>query len=90
MNISEIITGGLVVAAVILGIILLIKIISAPIKKIFKFVLNMLLGVALMFIINLVGKNFGVSIDLSFTQCAIAALFGVPGVLLLILIKLFL
>lgn len=92
MNISEIVTSVLVALALIVGIILLIKIIAAPIKKIFKFLLNTVLGIVIMLIINQLCSYFGIQagLDINVTQCAIAAIFGLPGVLLMILIKLFL
>lgn len=86
----ETISAVIAVAAAAVGVILLIKILSAPIKKIFKFILNTLLGCAILFVINLIGENFGIRLDINITHCAIAAVFGVPGVLLMILIKLFL
>lgn len=90
MNLPEIITVILVLAAVILGVVLLIKILASPIKKIFKFILNTLLGMGILFVINLIGQSFGVRLDINVTHCAIAAVFGVPGVLLMVLLKLLL
>lgn len=87
---TEILTAILVLAAVAVGVILLIKILMAPVKKILKFFLNMLLGMGILFVINLIGKSFGYQLDINLTHCAVAAIFGVPGVLLMVLIKLFL
>ena len=90
INLPEMLTMILVLAAVILGVVLLVKILASPVKKIFKFILNTLLGMGILFVINLIGNSFGVRIDINVTHCAVAAVFGVPGVLLMVLIKLLL
>ena len=79
----------IIVAAAVLAGILLLKILAKPIKKIFKFLLNTLLGFGILYLINLIGPRFGISVDINLGNCAIAAVFGVPGVLLMILIKIF-
>ena len=82
------ISNILLVAAAAAVIILLIKIISAPIKKIFKLLFNTAVGIGLLLIINYVGKNFGISLEINPTRCALAAVFGIPGVILMILLEL--
>jgi len=89
LSVTEIVSAVLILAAVVVGVILLIKILMAPVKKIFKFLLNMLLGMGILFLINLIGKSFSYQLDINLAHCAIAAIFGVPGVVLMVLIKLF-
>ena len=59
-----------------------------PIKKILKLVLNSILGGLCIFIINLVGANFGFHIGLNFFTSILVGLLGLPGVVCLIIIKL--
>ena len=83
----EILYGILELVLLGLGIFLLIKIITAPIKLIFKILLNALLGWLILFVINLIGSVFGFKIDVNFLTSLIAGAFGAPGVIVLILLK---
>ena len=65
------------VALIVLYIVL--KIISAPVKIIIK----------LMFLINLVGASFGFVLDITWLTSLIVGIFGVPGVVLVILLQMF-
>lgn len=72
------------------GIILLFIIGRAflmPMKIISKLVLNTLLGAAGLFIINYIGGFFGFHIALNIVTALITGFLGVPGVVLLILLK---
>ncbi len=60
-----------------------------PIKKIIKLVFNSLLGALLIFIINLIGTSFNFHIGLSIVNAIIVGLLGIPGAILLILLKIF-
>lgn len=64
------------------------RIFIVPIKKIFKLVLNSILGGVVIFIINLIGANFGFHIGLNFFTSILIGLLGLPGVVCLIIIKL--
>ncbi len=64
------------------------RIFIVPIKKILKLVLNSILGGAVIFIINLIGANFGFHIGLNFFTSILIGLLGLPGVVCLIVVKL--
>lgn len=64
------------------------RIFIVPIKKILKLVLNSILGGVVIFIINLIGANFGFHIGLNFFTSILIGLLGLPGVVCLIIIKL--
>lgn len=64
------------------------RIFIVPIKKILKLVLNSILGGVVIFIINLIGANFGFHIGLNFLTSILIGLLGLPGVVCLIIIKL--
>lgn len=78
----------IIAAAVILGIILL-KLITAPIKGIFKFLIHAAFGYVLLFVVNFFGSSFGITLGVNLITAAIAGFGGIPGVIFLVLLKLF-
>ena len=64
------------------------KIFIVPIKKILKLVFNSILGGLAIFIINLMGANFGFHIGLNIFTSIIIGLLGLPGTVCLIIVKL--
>ena len=64
------------------------RIFIVPIKKILKLVLNSLLGGLTIFIINLIGANFGFHIGLNIFTSVVVGLLGLPGAVCLIIVKL--
>lgn len=64
------------------------RIFIVPLKKILKLILNSVLGGIIIFVINLIGANFGFHIGLNFFTSIIIGLLGLPGVVCLIIIKL--
>ena len=76
-------------AAVIVAIYVLIKIIASPIKKIFKLLLNAVCGLVMLFIANFIGGFFNFAIPVNLLTCIIAGAFGIPGVIFLGVVVLF-
>lgn len=66
----------------IIGYILLI-----PIKWIVKFVYNGIIGGVMLLIINFVGGFFGIHIGINPITALVAGLLGVPGVILMLVLK---
>ena len=66
------------------------RIFIVPLKKILKLVFNSILGGIAIFIINLVGGAFGFHIGLNFVTSILVGILGLPGAVVLILIKLIL
>ena len=64
------------------------KIFLVPLKSIFKLILNSVLGGVLIYIINVVGMLFNFHIGLNIVTSIIIGILGVPGVILLVVIKL--
>ena len=64
------------------------RIFIVPLKKILKLVFNSVLGGLAIFIINLVGANFGFHIGLNIFTSIVVGLLGLPGVVCLIVVKL--
>lgn len=80
--------GYFLVAIIFLFII--VKIFSWPLKILLKLIINGILGAVLLFLVNLVGSYFSFSIGINAVTALIAGFFGVPGVIFLIIFKLFL
>ena len=76
-------------AAVVVAIYVLIKILSAPIKKIFKLLINAVCGFVLLFLANFVGGFFNFAIPVNILTCIIAGAFGIPGVIFLVVVVIF-
>ncbi|OBR93501.1 sigmaK-factor processing regulatory protein BofA [Clostridium ragsdalei P11] len=74
----------------ILGLYVLVKVFSWPLKILFKLIINAVLGVVLLVIVNLIGQYFSFSIGINAITALIAGFFGIPGVIFLIIFKLFL
>ena len=64
------------------------RIFIVPLKKILKLVLNSIIGGIVIFVINLIGSNFGFHIWLNFFTSILIGFLGFPGALILIIIKL--
>ncbi len=64
------------------------KIFFVPLKHIVKLLINSVLGGFLIYIVNVIGGSFGFHIGLNVGTAIFTGLLGIPGVILLILIKL--
>lgn len=64
---------------------LLIKLLKWPIK----IILNGILGVVILYIVNLIGTSFNFSLAINPITALIAGFLGIPGVIVLIIIRLF-
>ena len=58
-----------------------------PLKWLFKIALNSLFGAALLTVINWIGGFAGISIGVNLITAAIVGILGVPGIILLFIIK---
>ena len=65
------------------------KYFAFPLKKILKLIGNSLLGALIIFIINLVGTSFDFHIGFSIINSIIVGILGIPGAILLVLLKIF-
>lgn len=58
-----------------------------PLKNILKLIFNSILGGILIFLINLIGTAFQFHIGLNILTSAIVGVLGIPGALLLVVLK---
>lgn len=64
-----------------------LKLLALPMKIIIKLVINGLIGGAIIFVINLIGANFGFAIDLNWITALIVGILGVPGVIIVAILQ---
>lgn len=60
------------------------KIVTLPMKLLWKLITNSIVGVVLLWIVNL----FGVGIQITFIKALIAGVFGIPGVIVVVVMSL--
>ena len=60
-----------------------------PIKLIFRLVYNALIGGAMLWLLNFIGGHIGFTIAINPVTALVAGFLGLPGVILLILFKVF-
>lgn len=81
-----------VIFAYVFGIILLYvigRMFLMPIKLIFRLIYNALIGGVMLWALNFIGLHIGFTIAINPITALIAGFLGLPGVILLILFKLF-
>lgn len=80
----------LVYAGCLIGIFIIGKIFIVPIKFICKLLINSIIGVILIYIINLIGTMWGFHIGINLITAVTVGILGIPGAILLIIIQLLL
>lgn len=79
----------LIYVACIIGIIIVGKVFIVPIKIIGKLIMNSILGVVLLYIINLVGALWQFHIGINVITALVVGILGIPGAVLLAILKIF-
>ena len=81
-----------VVAAYAFGLILIYvlgRMFFMPLKLVFKLIYNALIGGAMLWVVNFLGAHIGFAIVINPLTALVAGFLGLPGVVLLILFKIF-
>ena len=73
--------AGVALAVLIFAV--LGKVISLPFRIVWKLITNSIVGAVILWVINL----FGAGIEITFFKALIAGIFGVPGVILLLIAR---
>ncbi|HHU23352.1 MAG TPA: pro-sigmaK processing inhibitor BofA [Clostridiales bacterium] len=66
---------------------LLFKILKTPIKLALKLLVNAIVGFLSLVVVNLLGSFIGISLGVNWLNAIIVGLLGLPGVILLLLLK---
>ena len=82
----DFITIGAIVICVLL-VILLLKILKTPLKWAFKLLLNAASGFIALLVINFFGNFIDLSLTVNWFNSIVVGILGLPGVVLLLLIK---
>ena len=72
------------IAAIVLAVILILRILAKPIRLVFKILINTALGFVLLWLVNFFGGSFGIALELTLLNAVVVGLLGIPGVLLLL------
>ena len=64
------------------------KIFIVPLKKVLKLIINSILGGLAIYLINIIGANWGFHIGLNIFTSILIGLLGLPGAVCLIIVKL--
>ena len=83
-------SGILIIAAVVLGVVVLLRLLAKPIRFVFKLLINTVLGFILLWLVNFFGGAIGIALELSLLNALVVGFLGIPGVLLLLAIHFFL
>lgn len=75
------------IALIVLVVVL--KLISLPFKLIIKLVINALIGGIILYVINLIGAQFGFTLDITWITSLIVGLLGIPGVIIVVILQFF-
>lgn len=75
--------------ACVFALFLLGRVLVVPLKTILKIILNSILGGFLIYIVNLIGAGYSFHIGLNFFTAIFVGVLGIPGALLLAILKLF-
>lgn len=78
------------IVAIVALIFLFIKIISLPMRLIFKILINAASGYVCLFLLNMLAEYTGVVFELTFLSAAIVGFLGLPGIVLLLVLQFFL
>lgn len=79
--------GAIVIIALVLLLIPIIKLLKKPIKWAFKLLIHAGLGFLTLVVLNFFGSIIGLNIEITWVSAIIAGVLGLPGVILLIIIK---
>lgn len=74
-------------AAGILAVYFIGKMFLMPVRFIWKFIYNGIVGGIMLWVVNLIGANFGFTIGINVISALVAGFLGIPGVILLIVFK---
>lgn len=66
---------------------IILKLLSISSRVILRLITNSVAGLILLVIFNAMGSLFGTSIDITFVNALVAGVFGIPGLIVLLLVK---
>lgn len=83
------VNNTIIITACVVSFIIIGWLFNISLSKIFKLILNSILGGILIYLINYFGASIGMHIGLNVVTSVFVGFFGMPGALLLLAVKLF-
>ena len=83
------VNNTIIITACVVSFIIIGWLFNISLSKIFRLILNSILGGILIYIINYFGASIGMHIGLNVVTSVFVGFFGIPGALLLLAVKLF-
>ena len=74
----------LLIAAIVLAVILVLRLLAKPIRFLFKLLINTALGFVLLWLVNFFGGAIGIELELNVLNALLVGFLGIPGVLLVL------
>lgn len=81
---------GLIVLAWIIGVLIILafgKALLLPLKIVIRLAINGILGGIALLIINLIGSPLGFTLSLNAVSALVVGILGLPGIILLVILK---
>ena len=66
---------------------LLFRLLKGPMKLVWKMLIHALMGFVFLFVFNFFGAWVGLNLEMSWLNAIVTGVFGVPGVVLLLIIR---
>ena len=82
----DFVSTALLAVGIVISLYVLIRILAAPIKWIFKLLLNAVTGFLLLFLANFISGFFDFSVPVNLITCLVSGIFGIPGVIFLVVV----
>lgn len=83
------VNNTIIITACVVSFIIIGWLFNISLSKIFKLILNSIMGGILIYLINYFGASIGMHIGLNVVTSVFVGFFGIPGALLLLAVKLF-
>lgn len=77
----------LVFVLTVIAVLVIVKLLSWPFRKIMKLVINIALGLVMIWLVNTFGSGLGIEIPFNVITALVSGLLGVPGVICLIVLN---
>lgn len=77
----------LVFILTVIAVLVIVKLLSWPFRKIIKLCINIALGLVMIWLVNAFGAGIGIAILFNVITALVSGLLGVPGVICLIILN---
>lgn len=77
----------LVFILTVIAVLVIVKLLSWPFRKIIKLCINIALGLVMIWLVNAFGAGIGIAIPFNVITALVSGLLGVPGVICLIILN---